>query len=148
MERNYRVVGLAKHDDHFSVLILKEGESEPHDTGNLVGEFVDVFELGDDGIFGYYNEDERKILLRGVTKQGEDKNPRTGNRRRVRLTAQLVNESSNVDDPTSEQRCRMCQVVKPMAEFSRYAKSKTGYRNYCKECAREAAAKYLATKRA
>lgn len=148
MERNYRVVGLAKHDDHFSVIVLMDGKSEPRDTGDLVGEFVDVFELGDDGIFGYYDENEQRILLRGVTKQGEDKNPRTGNRRRVRLAAQHVNESSNVDDPTSEQRCRMCQVVKPMAEFSRYAKSKTGYRNYCKECAREAAAKYLAAKRA
>jgi hypothetical protein len=41
----------------------------------------------------------------------------------------------------------MCEHVKPMTEFSRYAKSKTGYRNYCKECAREAAAKYLAAKR-
>lgn len=148
MERNYRVVGLAKHDDHFSVVVLKDDESEPRDTGDLVGEFVDVFELGDDGIFGYYDEAEVKILLHGVTKQGEDKNPRTGNWRRVRPAAQPVNEGGDVDDPTSEQRCRMCQVIKPMTEFSRYAKSKTGYRNYCKECAREAAAKYLAAKRA
>jgi len=148
MERNYRVVGLAKHDDHFSVMILKNDEDEPRDTGNLVNEFVDVYELGDDGIFGYYDKDEQRILLRGVTKQGEDKNPRTGNRRRVRPAAQLTNESGDVDDPTSEQRCRMCEHVRPMSEFSRYAKSKTGYRNYCKECAREAAAKYLAAKRA
>ncbi len=147
MERNYRVVGLAKHDDHFSVMILKDGEDKPHDTGNLVGEFVNVFELHDSGVFGYYNEKERQILLRGVTKHGEDKNPRTGNRRRVRPATQLTSASGDVDDPTSEQRCRMCEQVRPMTEFSRYAKSKTGYRNYCKECAREAAAKYLAAKR-
>ena len=31
-------------------------------------------------------------------------------------------------------KCRLCETDKPLNDFSKLSTSKTGYRNYCKEC--------------
>jgi hypothetical protein len=154
MERSYEVVGLAKRDDRLTVLILKDGESEPVDTDETPFEWIgnpaeleDGDEDGDGaGLFCYFSDEEKKILRRGFTKSGDEKNPRTGGKRRAIAAVVLSDGSYDLDvavtSDEGDQKCRLCGDVKPMTEFSRYARSRTGRRNYCKECAREAARKY------
>ena len=76
-KRSFRVVGLVKHNDHYTVAVLENGKDKSHDTGDLVSEFMNRREIGDDSLIGYYDDDERRILQSGMTQLGEDRNPQT-----------------------------------------------------------------------
>lgn len=76
--RNFRVVGLANHGDHYTVMTLRLGEEDPNDSGCRVTEFVDLDQLKPGGYFNHYTREEQAILRRGATRDGKDKHPATG----------------------------------------------------------------------
>ena len=82
VQRNYSVVGLCRHTDHYSVMILKRGEIDPTDTGLMVGEFIDPDQLHRGGVFGYFRPEEVQVFRRGLSKTGLDVDPRTRKPRR------------------------------------------------------------------
>lgn len=142
IERNFKVVELRAHEERFTVVIQKDGEPEPRDTHEPVGDYVDPFELHDEGIFGYYDERERQVLLSGFDEDGEERLPRGAKKaRRQREEREARDEDAAPAELEGSATCRLCGEEKPASEFSRYARAKTGRRNYCKDCAREAARK-------
>lgn len=133
VRRNYRVVGLARGETRVTVVILKDGEIDPTDTGLTVQEFVDPEELRLGGIFDYFRRSEKAIFRRGLTKRGKDVVPGT---RRARDPDVHVGP---LEDGT--QICRTCRERKALQEFSRSSGSKTGRKNHCKDCVNDATRK-------
>ncbi len=113
-----------------TVVVLHDDDVKPVNLGLTVGDFVDPLELGEDGVFDYFSPEEMEILLGGLTEEGEDLNPETGKAREIKNLGPFKDGT---------QICRTCRERKSIEDFSRYATSKTGRRNYCKDCASRAA---------
>lgn len=136
-QRNYEVVRLQKHveEDRFTIIIRVDGKEI--DSGESPHEWAELHDLEDGGIFGYFDDRERRVLRRGFRPDGTEKTPSGRKRRRDQGAPAQV----EAKEPEGEQACRLCGVTKPMTEFSRYARARSGFRNYCKDCTREACKK-------
>lgn len=129
VERGYEVVGLFRHLDErrFTVAVAREGEVDPIDTGLTVGEFVDPAQLRPGEVFGYFRPSEVAIFKRGLTKDGQDLDPETGEAR--------APDAPDGPLEDGDQVCRICRRRKAADEFSAHAMTKGGRRNYCRDCA-------------
>lgn len=41
-----------------------------------------------------------------------------------------------------EKKCNICQIIKPLGDYSKSSQHKSGFRNYCKECQNKMSKKY------